>query len=62
MYAAGYGPLLKAMNENEDLKCFIEGWMRNPISGEIVDYIYSPTFYGNIPDLIIDHAKNYVKE
>ena len=63
MHVAGYGPLLEAMNENEELKWFIEGWMRHPSEpGTIMDYYYTPNRYGNIPDLIMDYAKKYIND
>ncbi|MDR0667996.1 MAG: hypothetical protein LBF90_05195 [Prevotellaceae bacterium] len=46
-----YEPFIDAMNNNEQLKSFIED----------TDYIYIPEGYGNIPQLIIDFANEYIK-
>ena len=63
MHAAGYGPLLDAMNENEELKYFIEGWRLYPSNPPVIaEYYYIEFFYGSIPELIIEFAKKYIKE
>ena len=61
MYAACYCPFLDAMNADDELKYYIEGWRPNASDpSKRNDYIYFPVYYGNIPDLIIDYAKNFI--
>ena len=63
MYTACYCPLIKAMNENEELKYFIEGWKPYFLDpSKISDYYYSEVFYGNIPQIITNFAKNFINE
>ena len=61
MYAACYCPLVEAMNENEELKYFIEGWRPNPYNPSKIDsYSYYESYYGNIPEIIIAYANDYI--
>ena len=63
MYVAGYGPFIKAMNEHEELKYFVEGWRPNPRDpSKRDDYLYWELFYGTTPQIIMDHAKNYIND
>ena len=63
MYVAGYVPFLEAMNENEELKYFIEGWRPNRSDpSKKDDYLYLEYYYGNITLLIIEYAKNYIND
>jgi len=65
MYTIGYEPFIMAMNENKELKYFIEGWRPNPSDPSkmvIYFYNYSDFFDGNIPQLITDHAKNFIND
>ena len=60
MISAGYGPFIEAYKENEELKYFIDNINRfDPTKN---GYIYHPYYYGNIPELIIDYAKNYIND
>ena len=61
MYIADYGPFLEAMNENKELKYFVENRMPNPFNPpSTVAYHYSDL--GNIPELIIEYAKNFIND
>jgi hypothetical protein len=48
---AEYEPFIEAMNNNEHLKSFIEN----------TDYVYLPAVYGNISQLIVDFANEYIQ-
>ena len=60
MFSVGYAPFIEAVNENEALKCYIEGWMRPDPNGAIQKYAYIPPIYGYTPQIISEHAKNYI--
>jgi len=63
MHSAGYVPLLDAMNENEELKYFIEGWRPNSWDSNKRDaYWHLEYYYGNIPQIITDFAKKYIND
>jgi hypothetical protein len=47
---AGYVPFIEEMDKNEQLQAFIED--------ESYDYVYGR--YGNIPQIIIEYAQNYI--
>jgi hypothetical protein len=46
-----YEPFIEAMNNNEQLKSFIDD----------TNYVYLPAVYGNIPQLIVDFAIEYIQ-
>ena len=63
MFAAGYEPFMKAVNENEQLKDFIDGWMPDYYDpNKRISYFYIESVYGNIPQLIIDYSKDYIND
>jgi len=63
MYAVGYGPFIKAMNEHEELKYFIEGWRPNRSDpSKRDDYLYMEYYYGTTPQIIMNHAKKYIND
>ena len=63
MFAAEYGPFMEAYNENNALMYFIEGWRRYPDDpNSTTRYRYWESVYENIPQLIIDYAKNYIND
>ena len=69
MLAADYSPFVKAVNENEELKFFIDGWIDggDPLgvydNGGKAPYSYRSIRWidSGIPAIIINHAKNYIK-
>ena len=63
MLAAGYTPFIEAVNENDELKYFVEGWRPLPTDpSRKIDYTYTEYWYGNIPQLIIEYAKNFIND
>jgi len=59
MLADVYSPLVKAVNDNDELKSFLDGWR----DGEKLPYSYGSNRWvdSDIPTIIINHAKNYIK-
>ena len=65
MLAAGYRPLIEAVNKNEELRCFIDGFCNPHIPNSNTGYSYLsiyPNTDRNVPQIIIDYAKNYIND
>jgi len=59
MLAANYNPFIEAVNNNEQLKFFIDGLVSNQYSDSgKTGYVYMTQVYGDIPQAIINFGKN----
>jgi hypothetical protein len=61
MIAADYAPFVKSVNENNQLKYFIDSKVPNPnVNFGYTGYVYMKEVYGDIPQLIINCGKDFL--